>query len=353
VAIEDLREDLMRGARWLDVRAPVEFAQGHVPGACNLPLLNDEERTVVGTTYKREGSKAAVELGHRLVCGAVKAERIGAWRDFLKAEGAVIYCFRGGLRSRISQSWLSEEGVEIRRLDGGYKSARRFFMRETESIGRRLPLTVIAGSSGSGKTKLLRALAADRPVLDLEKLANHRGSAFGALSESQPSQPNFENQLALELMRKNRAGGIVAIEDEGWTIGRLLVPSALFQNLSRSPLVCIEEPLEARAESIWQEYVRDAVAKHGQAAFTSLVKGVDRISRKLGGARSQEILAEIHAGEREFQTHGTLNASRDWILKLLTWYYDPFYEKHLSASLDRIRFRGTQRECSDFLRSLD
>lgn len=351
--IEDLREEIVRGARWLDVRAPVEFAQGHIPGACNLPLLNDEERTVVGTTYKREGSKAAVELGHRLVSGSVKSERIRAWRDFLETERAVIYCFRGGLRSQISQSWLSDEGVEIRRLDGGYKSARRFFMREIESIGQKLQLAVIAGSSGSGKTKLLRDLSVHKPVLDLEKLAHHRGSAFGAFGKNQPSQPNFENQLAVELLRRDHEGKTVAIEDEGWTIGRLLIPSALFQNLSGSPLVCIEEPLDARTENIWQEYVREAVTERGQAVFISLAKGVGQISKKLGGDRTQEILADLHASEQEFQTCGTLNGNRDWIRKLLTWYYDPFYEKHLRASAERIRFRGSRNECADFLRSLD
>jgi tRNA 2-selenouridine synthase len=238
-------------------------------------------------------------------------------------------------------------------LEGGYKSARRFFMREIESIGQKLPLAVIAGSSGSGKTKLLRDLAAQKPVLDLEKLAHHRGSAFGAFDKDHPSQPNFENQLAVELLRRNREDRTVLVEDEGWTIGRLLIPSALFQNLSGSPLVCIEEPLEARAENIWQEYVRDAVTERGQAVFISLAKAVGQISKKLGGVRTQEILADLHASEHEFKMHGTLNGNRDWIRKLLTWYYDPFYEKHLLASTERIRFRGTRNECADFLRSLD
>jgi tRNA 2-selenouridine synthase len=315
--------------------------------------LNDEERQVIGTTYKREGSKAAVELGHRLVSGSVKSERVRAWRDLLERERAVIYCFRGGLRSQISQTWLRDEGVEIRRLEGGYKSARRFFMREIESIGRKLPLAVIAGSTGSGKTRLLRALEERQPILDLEKLAQHRGSAFGSFGGGQPSQPDFENLLAIELMRHEREGKTVAIEDEGWTIGRLLIPSALFQNLSGSPLICIEEPLEARAENIWQEYVRDAVAERGQAVFVSLTRAVGRISKKLGGVRTQEILADLRASEQEFQLHGTLNRNRDWIHKLLIWYYDPFYEKHLAVSLDRVRFRGTRSECAEFLRSLD
>jgi tRNA 2-selenouridine synthase len=311
--------------RWIDVRAPVEFAAGSMPGAVNLPLLNDEERRQVGITYKEEGPDSAIALGHRLVSGAVKEERIQAWINEIRLHpSAVIYCFRGGLRSQTTQAWLQERGIHRPIVAGGYKALRKFLL---EVIERETPsFRVVTGPTGSGKTAYLRS--SGKPFLDLEAIARHRGSAFGSMAEAQPSQADFENRLAVELLGL-RGSKEVLVEDESRLIGRCHLPDPLLQAMQRSPTLPLEVPLEDRVENILKEYVLTAPGE--SPPFESFRASVTAISRKLGHQRAQEIIGDINLAQARFEQDGSLEENKTWIRKILVWYYDPLYQ----FSLDR------------------
>jgi tRNA 2-selenouridine synthase len=314
---------LLENPRWIDVRAPVEFGAGAVPGAVNLPLLTDEERHQIGIVYKQSGQAAAVELGHRLVGGVVKEARVQAW---LQAAPAVIYCFRGGLRSQITQSWLLEQGVDLPIVAGGYKALRQCLMAALEDGARSLNFEVVCGPTGSGKTEYLRA--SGRPFVDLEELAAHRGSVFGAMDRPQPTQINFENALALELLRRLRDGnGPVLIENESRLVGRRVIPPMLFEKILSSPKFHLQVPLDTRVGNILRDYVLDSsLGRTGDLGkFSEFRRSVTAISRKLGGLRAKEILADLDRSEAEFIEGRGLDSNRVWIEKLLVWYYDPLY----------------------------
>lgn len=348
-----------------DVRSPVEFAQGSIPGAVNLPLLSDAERHEVGLCYKQNGQSAAIQLGERLVSGSVRAERLRAWSDFARENpAAILYCFRGGLRSQTVQSWLQDLEIHVPRIAGGYKSVRQTLLRELDAAPEKMRFLTVTGQTGSGKTRFLKewqnspsALAA----VDLEALANHRGSAFGQELEAQPAVADFENRLAIELLKLR--GRAALIEDEGRMIGRLQVPKALFQNLSEAPLIVLQEPLTNRAQVILEDYVimraenlkklnpneyLDTLAEH-------LVSPLFKISRKLGGIRSAEALKllksalETNRAEHSRGDELTWQEHLPWIAYLLTHYYDPYYDRHIDSQSSRVCFRGSRHELRDYL----
>lgn len=316
---------------WVDVRAPIEFRDGAVPGAVNLPLLTDEERHQVGLTYKRDGQAAAIALGHRLVQGEVKEARVRAWLAGVEADkSAVIYCFRGGLRSQTTQSWLLERGVERPIVEGGYKALRRFLLGVFANRLGAVEFEVVSGLTGSGKTAYLRA--SGRRFLDLEEIAVHRGSAFGGwLDRPQPSQADFENAVAVELLRliaRGRAHGeTILVEHESRLIGKRVLPSALFSKIQSSPRIVIEAPLDQRVENILKDYVIEPCRRPEAAGrvFDGFTRAVTAITPKLGGARAQEILRDIAFSRAEFESGRGLDSNRAWIAKLLLWYYDPMY----------------------------
>ena len=167
---------------FIDTRAPVEFQRGSFPSAVNLPLMTDSERQQVGLRYKEQGEQAAVALGHELVSGATKEKRIAAWVEQVKRhENAALLCFRGGLRSQTVQSWLAASGYQLPIVNGGYKALRSYLLTSLEACLSELNLMVVGGRTGVAKTALLNK-ACDTlrvPVIDLEGLAHHRGSAFG------------------------------------------------------------------------------------------------------------------------------------------------------------------------------
>lgn len=304
---------------WIDVRAPVEFADGTVPGAVNLPLLTDDERKQVGTTYRHEGQDAAIALGHRLVGGSVKEARVQRWIDEIQAHpDSILYCFRGGLRSQITQAWLAERGVDRPIVHGGYKALRRFFLKILELQTQNLRFEVVSGPTGSGKTHFLRQ--SGRPFVDLEGLARHRGSAFGAMESPQPGQVDFENGLALALFRAQQTGESILIEDESRMIGRRILPEALFHRMQESPRKVLDVSFEQRVENIFRDYVGADPAQ-----FERFKNSVQAISRKLGDLRSREILNDLIFSQSEFLAGRGLESNRVWISKLLKWYYDPMY----------------------------
>lgn len=173
---------LTRRQPLLDVRAPAEFALGQLPNSLNAPILNDAERKRVGITYKQQGHDAAVTVGHRLVNGAVKERRIAAWREFCaRHPDAMVMCWRGGQRSALAQQWLAEAGLTQQRVSGGFKALRNACLNVLDNPGKRWWL--VSGRTGSAKTLLIQALDTS---IDLEGLANHRGSAFGRRLSPQP-----------------------------------------------------------------------------------------------------------------------------------------------------------------------
>lgn len=271
----------------VDVRSPSEYAQGHVPGAMNIPLFNDRERKEVGTAYKQVNREAAMYLGletagRKLVPLAKEGEKAAGKNKVL-----LLHCWRGGMRSR-SMAWLFETmGITCFLLDGGYKSYRRHVH---ELMARPLNLKVIGGRTGSGKTEILHHLEGEGfQVIDLEGLAHHKGSAFGALGEpEQPTTEQFENDLG-EVLRHIDPEKEVWIEDESRNVGKCVIPGELYEKMKESEILFLDIPVEVRARHLVRYY----------AAYPAEeLKGcVMKISKRLGGDRTREALASIDEGD--------------------------------------------------------
>lgn len=331
---------LLAGRPCVDVRSPGEFARGAVPSAVNLPILTDSERAAVGKRFKARGQEAAINLGHRLVSGETKRARVAAWRDYATAHpDAVLYCARGGLRSAIAQRWLAAAGVTRPRLVGGFKALRQQCLAVLQAIGG-ASLVVVGGRTGTGKTRLVASSARG---VDLEGLANHRGSAFGALATPQPPPIAFENALAAALNGLLGNGPIV-LEDEGRNIGRLSMPPPVFEAMRRAPIVLVEAPLDERVDNILGEYV---LAAHRPRE--RLPAALARIARRLGGVRHREIRALMTAAFEAGEPVAHAELHRRWIRRLLGDYYDPLYDYQLAGKADRVVWRGARREVADYL----
>lgn len=319
------------GRPLIDVRAPVEFAQGALPGAINLPLMVDDERHQVGIAYKQHGQAAAIELGERLVSGEAKQARIEAWKAYLAEHpDAVIYCFRGGLRSQIVQQWLEEAGISRPRLAGGWKAMRQALCERIDQAALQ-PMLVVAGLTGCAKTTLINQL--DNGV-DLEAYARHKGSAFGHRPEEPATQINFEHALAKRLI--SLTDGLV-IEDESRQIGNANIPLNFWQALLQAPRVRIEMPLDWRLAQIQQDYIVDLeqayAARYGayqgwQLMQAQLSNALIRLKKRLGNARLQR-LQRLQALAFNEHAHGNPQAHEAWLAPLLTEYYDPLYRYHL------------------------
>ncbi|MEH3023196.1 MAG: tRNA 2-selenouridine(34) synthase MnmH [Pseudomonas oryzihabitans] len=355
----DLQALFLSDVPLIDVRAPVEFAKGAFPLASNLPLMNDLERQRVGTRYKQQGQQAALQLGHQLVSGAVKAERIQAWADFARAHpDGYLYCFRGGLRSQLSQEWLrSEGGIAYPRVVGGYKAMRTFLIETLQQALAECRFVVVGGMTGTGKTEVVAQLA---NAIDLEGHANHRGSSFGKRATPQPGQIDFENRLAIDLLRRRHAGQtLFVLEDESRLVGRCSLPLELHQAMQQFPLVWLEDSRESRVERILRDYVIDLAAEfvslHGQeqgfALFAEqLRKSLAGIAKRLGGERFQRLSAILEVALAEQERSGEVAAHRGWIEGLLAEYYDPMYAYQRESKASRVVFSGDQAAVVDYLR---
>ncbi len=361
--LENLRSLLIAGVPLIDLRAPVEFAQGALPTALNLPLMNDAERAAVGTCYKKSGQEAAIALGLKLVSGTVKQQRIKAWAEYVAQHPEVVlYCFRGGLRSKISQYWLYEHtGKVYPSVKGGYKALRRLLLDELDSFATKFQVVVISGRTGSGKTRFLQQFP---QTLDLEALANHRGSAFGPKVTPQPSQINFENTLVLQLMQHEAAGRhTLFLEDESRNIGSIHVPEAILAQLKVAPLVLLETDDETRVQISYQEYVLDMMAAfrahHNdeamalQAFSAYLLGSLQKIHKRLGGVRYANIKAMMQAALDEQTLTGHTEAHLEWVKVVLLDYYDPMYDYQLACKEERVVFRGDATAVREYLSLCD
>ncbi|WP_246499721.1 tRNA 2-selenouridine(34) synthase MnmH [Thiothrix unzii] len=360
--IDDLQALFLRDVPLLDVRAPVEFHEGAFPTAQNHPLMDDADRVAIGTRYKQQGQDAAIALGLQRVSGEVKAQRVAAWEQFAREHpDGVLYCFRGGLRSRISQQWLFEQtGLHYPRVKGGYKAMRRFLLNQLETLPATLQPVVLSGRTGSGKTRFLQTL---QRTMDLEGLANHRGSAFGGQPTPQPSQISFENALAIQLLRALQTQSALLFEDESRMIGSLHLPETFFTRLREAPLVLMQVADAERVEISYQEYVVDTSAaftalhhgdvERGFAAFSGYLLGsLDKIQRRLGGARHQAVLKMMQQALAIQARDGTTQAHYDWVRLILLDYYDPMYDYQISKKQERLVFSGSPAEVRDYLSSV-
>ena len=344
----------------LDVRAPVEFAQGAFPHAVNRPLLTDDERHQVGIRYKQAGQDAAIRLGYTLVDEHERARRVAEWTAFARQhpEG-LLYCFRGGLRSRLTQEMLaSDAGIVYPRVTGGYKAMRRFLLDRLAMDAERANLIILAGRTGSGKTPFLHRL---QRAIDLEGRANHKGSAFGRRARPQPSQIELENAIAIDLMRQLAADprAPIVLEDESRSIGSRQVPLDLFDQMSRSPLVLLEVPYEARIEqgvndyilNLFDEYRMELVdEERARAALREhILSALDRVQRRLGGQRHRAFRALAQEALEAWFAQGDMAGLRALIGRMLSEYYDPMYDYQLGKKRDRIIFRGDPDTVADWL----
>jgi len=297
----------------IDVRSPSEFSQGHIPGAINTPLFGDAERKIVGTTYKQVNKEAAMYAGlefagKKLVKLAKEGEKIAGKNKIL-----LVYCWRGGMRSK-SMVWLFETlGLTCFLLEGGYKSYRRFVREE---FSKSLKLNVIGGCTGSGKTDILRHLKEKgEQVIDLEGQAHHKGSAFGALGESnQPSTEQFENELCEKLSTLDRSRK-VWIEDESRNVGKCVIPGELYTRMRESEMIFLDIPREKRANYLVKHY-----AEYKPDALKACVL---KIQKKLGGDRTKEAIESIDK-EDFYKT-----------AMLTLYYYDKAYMHSLDKNHDR------------------
>eukprot|EP01133_Synstelium_polycarpum_P020812 gene20812-24997_t len=358
--ITDYRDIFLNNRPMMDTRAPLEFSKGSFPGAVNLPLMSDIERERVGTCYKKQGQEAAITLGHKLVSGAIKDDRIAQWRQFaLNNPDGLLYCARGGLRSKITQQWLKEAGVEYPRVNGGYKAMRTFLLDTIEQASTQCGFVVLGGMTGCGKTSVLTRIG--EAALDLEGHANHRGSSFGMRATEQPSIIDFENRLAIDLLKK-RAKGIerFVVEDESRMIGSCSVPLALYSGMKTCPMVWLEDSFESRVERILNDYVVDLAsefvqvygAEQGHSIFAKrLTDNLGRIKKRLGPDRFQRINALMQqALDKQSLDHGNVDLHRGWIQVLLCEYYDPMYIFQRESKSSRIQFSGDQSSIIDYLK---
>ena len=346
--VSDYRQLFASDIPLLDVRAPVEFAAGAFPLSTNLPLLDDDQRHRIGLCYKHQGQQAAIDLGHQLVGGEVRAARLAAWQDWVQRhpEGA-LYCFRGGLRSQTVQQWLHDAGTPIPLVRGGYKALRRFLLEQLDRQVRALPLVVVCGRTGTGKTRVIEALTHS---IDLEGLAHHRGSAFGRRPGGQPSQIDFENRLAIALLKQAQAQPAqVAIEDESRLVGRCSLPVPLQERLRDGRRVLIEETLASRVDTTLEDYVVAPLQEYRQhfgeqqalpQLGEELLAGLDRIQRRLGGVRHRALREQLTAALAHQARTGEVEAHRPWIETLLRDYYDPMYDYMLERRHGPVLFRG-------------
>ena len=352
---DDFKSIVLNKTALIDVRAPVEFNKGAFPYALNLPIMSDEERHLVGICYKEKGNEQAIKLGHTLVSGDVKKNRVQAWNDFIQASpDAKLYCFRGGQRSKISQVWLSEAEKNIVRLRGGYKAFRNFLLESIEEAPKHFKPIILGGRTGSGKTILLKKL---QNAIDLEGLANHRGSSFGRKLTQQPTQINFENALAYELIEKIDKGfSHLIFEDEGSNVGSIYMPKNFVNFLSQAPLIILQTPTKERVEITFEEYVVDAQARYLDAGKScvgwrdDIKNAMKRIAKRLGSQRYKEVTDIFDDAFGIQERDGSLEAYKPWVEYLLREYYDPMYDYQIEKRSEYVLFRGSPEEVENYLR---
>ncbi len=304
----------------IDARSPSEFALDHIPGACNLPVLSDSERTRVGTLYKQVSPFAAKKLGAALVAVNIARHLESSLLDRPKSWRPLVYCWRGGKRSGAFTHVLREIGWDARSLEGGYKSFRRAVMSELPALAGRWDWRVLCGLTGSGKSRLLSALERlGAQVLDLERLAAHRGSVLGNLPDApQPTQKMFES-LLWDRLRRFEPARPVYVESESKKIGALQVPQELLDAMWASPCVQLDVDRTTRVRLLMDQYA------HFVADATSLGRQLDCLLQLHGHATIERWKQMAHTGDWE-----------PLVAELLERHYDPAYTRAIVSHYPRL-----------------
>jgi len=296
----------------VDVRSPKEYSAGHIPGAINIPLFTDDERAVVGTLYQKQGREPAIVKGLDIALG-----KVFAYVKTLKSAGpslsVCIHCWRGGMRSEMMAEVFSKAGYKVFVLEGGYKAYRSFIRG---SFSKKVNILVLGGFTGCGKSEILRSLAGfGEQVIDLENLASHKGSVFGALGQGrQPTNEQFENDL-YHIWEKMDLRKRIWLEDESRSIGKVALPDPVFNQISNARLVKVELDTALRIERLVAEYAR----------FDKelLADGLFRIREGLGGTRYKLALGSLE--ESDFNS----------VVSIVMEYYDKAYRKAIEKRPDR------------------
>ncbi len=309
----------------IDVRSPGEYCHAHIPGGYNIPLFSDEERKIVGTIYKHQGREDAIKIGLdffgvKMKNIVIEGEKISENHNSLtsgsKESGEIsgktllVHCWRGGMRSA-GVAWLLDlYGFNVYALNGGYKAYRNWVLQQFE---RSFSFKMLGGYTGSGKTGVLKELAkSGLPVIDLEGMAHHKGSAFGALGEyPQPTQEMFENELAAKLYEVSEGAthAEIWLEDESRRIGSVNIPGALWASMRVAPLYFLDVPFEERLDYI--------VVQYGKFEKQDLLNAITRIQKRLGGQGAKDAMRYLNEGDvRE-------------CFRILLCYYDKFYSKDI------------------------
>lgn len=342
----------------MDVRAPVEFSKGAFPTSHNLPLLDDRQRELIGTRYKQHGQDAAIALGLELATDDIRAQRLQQWMAFIRQHpNGYLYCFRGGLRSRTTQSWLKQQGIHYPLIPGGYKAMRNYLLEALQQNAAQQPMIVLSGMTGSGKTRVLQTLP---HTLDLEHLANHKGSAFGRdVKDLQPTPINFENSLSIALLKHvhYHPETPLILEDEGKRIGRLQTPLALFDKMTTAPRLFLERSTAERVVIIREDYIdhnwplyRQHFGTQAEAQFQDFVlNNLARIKNRLGGVRYREIHQAFSQALAHFFATSDSHKFEMPIQRLLTEYYDPMYQYQLHEKPLTFLFKGNAAEIQDWV----
>jgi tRNA 2-selenouridine synthase len=340
----------------MDVRAPVEFTKGAFPCADSRPLMTDEERTLVGTCYKEKGQDSAIELGHELVKGDIKEQRLETWKAFhAQHPNGLLYCFRGGLRSRLTQQALMEAGIDMPFVIGGYKAMRTFLLQQLQQRIAQGNALILSGPTGSGKTEVIHDW---KNSIDLEGLANHRGSAFGRTETEQPSQINFENAWSIEwLKRIQTSNAPVLFEDESRLIGRIAVVPEFLALSKTANLVVLKAPVEERIERIRKDYVIRAYesqlsngTEQAEIYLDDFVRSaLTRIKKRLGGERYKTLIATLDDAMIGVKSQNSWQGFDAIIETLLIDYYDPMYTYQFSCKENNKLFEGSHSEILEWL----
>jgi len=296
----------------IDVRSEGEFQRGHISGAYNIPVLTNAERAAVGTDYKRKGQTEAIRTGFRLA-GPRLPDLIHETEKIAAGKEIIVYCWRGGMRSENFCRFTNDAGIRTHRLEGGYKSYRRAVF---ESFRKPFQFIIIGGYTGSGKSEILRALARqDEQIIDLEKLACHKGSVFGGLMQPpQPTNEQFQNDLFEEIQKLDISRRIW-IEDESISIGRIFLPDDFWKAMCASPVVEIAMDKAMRLRRLVDEY--------GNADKHEFLKAMERIRKRLG--------AERFSAAKESLLRGDMPST----ISTLLVYYDKLYMHGLEERKDR------------------
>jgi tRNA 2-selenouridine synthase len=296
----------------VDVRSPGEYAYGHIPGAVNIPLFDDSQRAEVGTVYKKEGNLRAVMRGIDLAAPEM-SEKLKRAVTLAPDKTLLIYCWRGGMRSEAMAWMFSMGGLTPLLLEGGYKAYRNYILAD---LGRKRNFIILGGLTGSGKTHIIKhIMLSGTQITDLEGLASHKGSAFGALGQQpQPTSEHFANMLFDDLNGKKEEDPIW-IEDESRNIGTVFMPDSFYNMMLSAPVIALMMSIETRLPRLLQEY----------ASFPpeQTIASVMKISKRLGGDRTREAVESIQMGD--FRT----------AIRIALEYYDKSYYYALSKRQDR------------------